>query len=337
MEANSLNDTDTTMPILCGSTVLAQPGSPTPFENNQLSNPNGMPMELLEVRVRLTPQPTKADSFQSVTGMAVNIKMMLGQASVVDESSPVSMFSGVRDTFENSTQMYGNQDDATILVFPTEYSWRLRNPLFIPAGSVLSATATPAGQSPYPIKVDILYICRSWDVSKDLPKVVRVPWVATYQSKSFNYLPVALATSGEDVSPNLEIVNPFGVPLELTRLCGRVSFTQTQAANGALAPIGEEIADVRQRLARVRIRSSRGFDVIRTPTLFGSVFPLNNRAWEVPHKWNLSPQEYYSVRINYAKNDIETMDAKRRGQVQFAVGIVGSRLVDVSFLGGVKS
>lgn len=324
-----------TQPIVLWGSVIAQPNVDSPVPNEQLANPFGLPMELLAIRFRLVPIVDSTNGFNArVTGGGVKVKLDLGPAAIASDI-PISLFGDMRDTYENQIGGVIPQDipyQAGIYVLPTAYDWRLKYPLFIPAGKVVTAIFTPLGLNPFPVRIDVIYICRTWDQSKPEPKLTKVPWAASFESKTFDY---ADATPrDESVSSNLDVLNPFGVPLELSRLSGRCTTLNLSALAGTQTNyVHEDLAEFRQSLSTVRMRSSRGFDLIRTPVPFDGVFPINWRSWDILDGWQMAPQEYYRVQINTIAVPI-TVEAQNVGTAQFAVGIVGYRDVEVDSLRG---
>lgn len=325
-----------TQPLVMWASIVAPPNSDSPVPNELLMNPYGLPMEILEVRFRVYPITPSGTNFPTLNGMGLGVKMDLGKAQVVDAGVPVSLLGNVRDSYEGQAKVYGNPDDGTVFAYPTTYSWRLKYPLFVPAGGVLACVFTPMGQNVYPVNVDVAYIARTWDMTRPQPAKTKVPWVASYQSKVFDYETGAAAAF--DVSPTLDMLNPFGVPLELQRLTGRASLTQSTAGAGATGQfsgvtnsIVEDVTEFHTTYSQLRLRSSRGFDLIRTPAPFGGFFPANWRAWDVPEKWFMAPQEFYRAQLSVSAISGTVSYLAR---AQFAMGMVGYREVDVASLEG---
>ena len=327
------DSSDHTQPLVLWGSVIAEPNVDSPVPNEQLANPFGLPMELLAIRFRLVPIVSSANALNArVTGGGVKVKLDLGPAAIASDI-PIALFGDMRDTYENGAPLL-----ATVpftggeYVLPTAYDWRLKYPLFIPAGRVVTAVFTPLGINPFPVQVDVIYICRTWDHSKPEPRKTKVPWAASFESKAFTYQ--ANEPKSESVSSNLDVLNPFGVPLELSRLSGRCTSLRLLAVSGTQANyIYEDLAEFRQVLSTVRMRSSRGFDLIRTPVPFDGVFPVNWRSWDILDGWQMAPQEYYRVQVNIAAVGA-TVDAGNIATGQFSVGVVGYRDVDVASLRG---
>lgn len=320
---------ETTQPLVLWGSVLAQPNVDSAVPNEQLANPFGLPMELLAIRFRLVPQPQLTEDVNArATGGTVKVKFDLGPAPIASDI-PISLFGDMRDTYENSTGTW--TDSGSDRVAPTYYDWRLKYPLFIPANKVVAAVFTPIGMNPIPVKVDVLYICRTWDPSRPEPKKTKVPWAASFESKTFNY--ETGQAKIQSLSSNLDVVNPFGIPLELARISGRCTALRLTAPSNRTEFIYEDLAEFRKVLAKLRMRSSRGFDLIRTPVAFDGVFPANWRSWDILDGWSMAPQEYYAVQVDVPAIS-GTIAASNVATAQFSVGIVGYRDVDVATIKG---
>jgi len=318
--------------VLYGSTVV-QPNSDGVIPNSLLANPNGMPMEILEIRFRLVPQVNFANMGATVTGMGVGLKMDIGKVPVVNAYTPIGIFGSTRDSYEDQWAVLGNTQANGIAygVFQSGYSWRLKYPLFVPTGSSLSCVCRALGQNAFPVRIDVVYVARTWDVRRALPTTVKTPWASSYNSKVF--LNVTSEPSKLDASTPLDISNPFDTPLEVARFGGRVSVLYNIPAWGSDSVL-EEPVQFREFLTTLQMRSSRGFDIIRTPTSFGNVFPYAWRVWDVPSKWNMAPGEFYKAQFSVGAV-AGVIPAERQGQVQFSLGVVGYRNVPVGALVGV--
>lgn len=305
--------------VLYSRAVVGPSGTGAP-EAAALMNPHGEPMEILEVRFRVQPQvpsTAQADDYKDVLGMGIGVKMDLGNVPVVNGDTPLSVFGTMRDTYEVTPP----QSETTgRLVFPFTYGWRLQHPLFVSPGGLLRPTFSHLGQNSYPVIVDTAYFCRRVESKPDR---VKVPWVSRFLSKSFDFVEGAVANS--DRSATLDLVNPFPIPLTISRLSGRLSFLgNTAGAEAQTAFAYEEPSVFRQNLMTVRIRSSRGMDVVRTAAPFDGLFPFNWRAWDIPGSWQLRPAEFYSVYLNTAAVP-GTFVPEMTGRVQASIGMIGHR------------
>ncbi len=323
-------------PLIFSAKAIVNTGAGGSVNTAALANPHGMPMELLEVRFRVIPCNDDAGFFAALTGQSIGVKMDMGTIPIVDSGVAISQFGSFRDTSEHGSLQFVPTLVQTVAM-PSVYYWRLKYPLYIPAGSVVVPTFEHLGQNPFPVEVEVVYICRTIPEGQKIPSRLMVPWVGSYNSKAFDQLTGTLA--GSDQASELDLLNPFKVPLEITKLTGRatlVTFTDDGEIVGDTA--FEEKLLFRSRLATVRIRSSRGDDVVRTPTPFNGLFPLGWREWGVAGQWLMRPGEFYKVRIDVAAVDSETTtdandSALQPGRVQFSMGLIGYRAVSTKDVG----
>lgn len=330
-DVNIFND-----PMVLFAETDIQPGASGAPQVPALANPHGLPMEILEIRFRAYPLIKTADDYITTVGQTLSVKMDLGKASVSDDKVPLSTFGTVADTFEGLNPQYSQANlpaASNPVVTAAGYAWRLKYPLYVPVGSVL-VPKFASNVNAFPTRVEVAYVCRSVQ-QKPAGSKVMVPWVAAYNSKAFTQLTEEPASN--DVSNQLDIVNPFSVPLELARLGGRVMFVQNDV--GAQSNfILEESLQFRNRLTKLRLRSSRGDDIVRGPAPFDLVFPRNWRGWDVPGSWLLRPGEVYRATLETDAMDFSTAGAAGNnasaGRIQFAIAMMGYRQVSVESLVG---
>jgi hypothetical protein len=319
-----------TQPVILWGSTIAQPNVDSAVPNEQLANPFQIPIEILSVRFRVYPIVTATRQSARLTGSGVKVKLDIGDVAVASDI-PISLFGDVRGTYENG-QVIQDLASVSALAYPCTYDWKLKYPLYIPPGKAMSAVFTPIGLNQLPVRIDVLYICRTWDVAKPLPRKVKAPWAASFESKSFrNESDLDAEVS---VSNALDVLNPFAVPLELAFIGGRCAALKLTATyiDTYTDFVYEDPVLYRHMRSAVRMRSSRGFDLIRTPVPFEGVFPAGWRGWDVPDGWQMSPQEYYKVQVDMTAT--ATVAAADISQAQFSVGIVGYRDVEVSSMGG---
>lgn len=313
-------------PLIFTAQTLVNTGAGGSVNTAALANPHGMPMELLEMRFRVFPERTATEAFTKLTGQSIGVKIDMGNIPIVDSAVPISQFGSFRDTSEFGSQQFGFNGFSAV---PTMYKWRLKYPLYVPAGSVVVPSFEHLGQNPFPVNVEVIYICRTVPENQKIPARLMVPWVGSFNSKSFDQLTGTAASS--DQSSELDLLNPFRVPLEIVKLTGRASLISTDNVT-TFPTADEERMQFRSRLATVRIRSSRGDDVVRTPTPFNGLFPLGWRAWDIGGQWLMRPGEFYKVRIDVAAVDFATAaddneSTVEPGRVQFSVGMIGYRSI----------
>ena len=330
------------------------PPAPGEISPNVLSlkEPHNLPMEILEIRFRVYPlnggpNNTTLRTFQTVTGQGIGVKLDLGNIPVVNSGVPINCFSTARDSADQSAEVGIPNGNAVLdLVYtqeqavstdassgqsalPRTYFWRLKYPLFIPPGAVLAPTFTALGQNHFPVRIEISYHARTREAGYHPKNGVMVPWVTSFSSKAFDNVENTVA--GSDASIETDLVNPFSVPLEISRLVG----VQALIVNGFgdAGNAGEDNTDHRFRLSTTQIRSSRGDDIARTPLHFNGLFPFSWRAWDIPGGWQLAPGEFYQLNLGVGPVEYPTTNGQI-GRAQYSVGMIGYRSIDGAALKG---
>lgn len=320
--ANKLYD-----PLFMYAQAVVSPGAGAGANTPALMNPHELPMEVLAVHWRLYPNNTSANTFARLTGMAIGVKMDLGDIPVVDANVPLNAFGTSRDDADltsDNTAIFPDPNAPTVTANPYSYRWRLKYPLYIPPGCVLTPLYSHLGQNHFPVTVDTIFVCRVLPADYVPPAQVWAPWAGSYNSISFDNL--ASQPSGQDFSNELDIVNPFKQPLELARLTGRVSSVFSGTAN---VPVNfEDFTDHRAVLGKVRIRSRSGDEIARNLTPFNGLFPYTWRVWDIPGGWVMSPGEYYKVQLKVDATLATAPGSTQLGSCQYAVTGIGYRQLD---------
>jgi len=318
--------------VLFAETTLVTGGAVSP-NTAALANPHAMPMELLTVRFRIhTVNPTGTG--QSVSGLGVGVKMDMGKIPMIDDGVPVSLLSTARDDSNDANNGYLVFSDTTLS--PTarvyDYTWRLKYPLFIPPGAVVTPLFTHLTQTPFDVKVGITYFCRVHRGSAKTPAVVQVPWVSSYKSKIFDINSGAnVADSAQ--SKETDIRNQFSHPIEVARIGGRVSTYVAPAATPANMNYESIFSIMAHRYLRLTMRGSRGDDIIRTPTLFGSVFPLAWKCWDLITPWYMEPGEFYDTQL-FLDAFTGPTSGNDSARMQVGVSVVGYQRLNTRTLEG---
>lgn len=320
------------VPVILHSSVQVNPNSDAVVPATDLLNPLGLPLELLEIRFRGIAFSADGVTDPAAFGTTFGVKLDIGRVPIIDSYVPAAALGTYRDSHDTSAEqavlLYTASDPNQVnpVVYqsqPTTYQWRLKYPLFLPVDAVPTLVVHSMGGNRFTLQVDVAFICRTWDARRPVPRTIKVPWATSYVSKGYDYV-VSAPLSG-DQSSNLNIVNPFATPLELTRLVGRVAYTTA----GSQPRTSEDPSTMRYSLGSMTIRSSRGFDIVKNPTAIGGVFPYSWRAWEMTD-WFMAPREFYSVRLNMIANPDTTIATA--AVYQTVVGAVGYRSVPTNAL-----
>jgi hypothetical protein len=159
------------------------------------------------------------------------------------------------------------------------------------------------------------------------PRRLMVPWVCRYVSRAFNV--VASEAADSDESSELDLVNPFGVPVEMSRLVG--NYTGITLGSGATINQATEIVNPAQprQFTFVNMRSSQGDELVFTNTPFEALFPMAWRAWDLPDGAMLEPGEW--LKVNIVRPAINyTPTAALAGRSYFAISMTGYREIGKS-------
>lgn len=311
-------------PIILYGQAVVSPSSGGAPNTDALSNPDDLDMELLEVRWRIYPSPTDAASAaglgQVVEGLAIGVKMDLGAIPVVDSDVPVAAFGNARDIDDSPTSntlsygIYPDPTDVNAQAIPFSYRWRLKYPLFIPGGAVLTPVYANLGQVQFPVFIDTVYVCRQRPSGQRRSDTIKAPWVGSYNSAPFDN--VGAQAGGQDFSSESDLFNPFSVPLEITRLSG--SCAEVLQTGSVIEHFGAH----RFLLGNLRARSKRGGELARLATPFNTLFPIEWRVWDIPGRWHMMPGEYYKLQLNVSPVVGTPLPV---GSIQYMVSAVGFR------------
>lgn len=302
--------------VLYGQAVVS-PGAGGAPNTGALANPHGLPMEIYEIRFNVYPKNSSSESFADLTGQAVGVKLDLGAIAVCDSKVPVSGFSNIRDRDNAAGSIYSTPGTA-VVASVRSYTWRLKYPIPIPAGAVLTPLFEHLGQNPFDLVVDIAYFCRTLPPDYKFPARVMIPWVSSFNSNSYDE--VNETAAGTELSPESDIMNPFNVPLEISRLVGNETLMRGIDND-------EDISDHRFRLGRIAIRGSRGDEIARAPTVFNTLFPTDWLAWDIPGAWIMRPGEFYKVNLRVGALDYNPAVANI-GRVQYSITAIGYRPIN---------
>lgn len=256
-----------------------------------LKNPIPGPMEIMEVKFGLRiPTPSTTVS-AGVSGGVVGIQFMLGDIPVTNGHVPVWLFG--REANIGAEQVLGN---STTPFTYAEYRWKLAHPLYVPTGWVLTPTFQHFGQIKQSIYTRISYGARVLPIGAKKPSAIKVPYVASFVSKTFT----TYGAADTDRSAETDLVNKIGAPLHLVRFVGRINaFFLSSAVVYTSDFEGDETStgasDLRGRLLTVdKMIDSVGNQLVRDPTLYGSVFAGATRTWEIGRDL-VVPSEWYAI------------------------------------------
>ncbi len=276
---------------LSGSLVLTSGSSGTvPVE--ALKNPMGQDMELLEVKFELS-GALLGDV--AAFGATIQCELSMGAYKLTNGAIPVWGF-GRAENLDGELKVDSTDTKAFL-----SYSWRLPRPLFIPAGAVVTPSFSHAGLISSSINVRIGYSARTVFTK---PKKIYMPWVAKYNTKTFN----PISAAGVDSSSELDLVNPNAEALNLQRFTGRALYLNSDG--------GSETApqSFGTQYLMMRMVDSYGRPIVPNFTPFRSVFHALTRSWDMDNGAQLDPGAFYKVTIRKDATSYESATGVGSGQ-----------------------
>lgn len=237
-----------TNPFLTSTTVTA--GANTTANSTDLANPFGGKYPILIEELK----------FWTPLGVTYipQIKLAIGGHPITHGFVPIWLLSNVNTTGSTGVGLI----------------WRLKKPLYIPAGRDLTAQVYHPSSS---IVYTITYVGKSLE-GGFAPQASAVPWISAF-------VPPTIATGAANsvvASKASQLVNATKKPLQVTHLAGRVGRST-----------GAEEAYFNQFL--VRLVDSESNVVIRSNTPLQDVFALPTRTW--PMNTVVKPGGYFRATI----------------------------------------
>ncbi len=302
------NNQSPATPIHLSASTVLKSGSSGTVNAAALKNPMGQAMELLEIKFELSAD--WVGEAAPALGGTISCELMLGKLKLTNAAIPVWGFGRAENLSGESKSNTASQRGFL------SYSWRLPRPLYIPAGEVVTPNFVHSGDIPDSVNVRIGYSARTVFTK---PKIVYVPWVAKFVSKSFN----PLEDAGVDQSGELDLVNPHAEPLHLQRFTGR-TLALILTASDAVRPTSENLPQsLGAQYLSMRMTDSYGRPIVRSFTPFRSVFSALTRSWEMDNGAMLDPESYYVV--NLKKEAMVLAAAAEGSYAQAHITMVGWR------------
>lgn len=238
-------------PIVLTSEVTVDANATKSPDLLRLKNPTGEHFAIREIRFSLRP----ATGTAFFTGGTVAAKLDLGTQALTNAHVPVWNFG----------RYVAREADETNAGAPCQFQWKLKHPLYIPAGAGLACEFQHRGMVSTSITASVTYFGHSLDAA--IPPVVQLPWVASFASKVFG-----VTAADTDSSSATDLVNPFSTPVYLERFTGRLNFVRP--------PLNLNEAFVADRTVFIRMRHSSGVPMVREFTHLRQVFGVYPHSWE---------------------------------------------------------
>lgn len=274
----------TATPITLTAVGTVQPGG-TVEVSDSLKNPYGLPMEIREIRFALWCRDGVASRMVPAT---IGVSISRGSEALTNGVVPVPLFT--------KSERHGSGDWGSERITETpgggELRWRLAHPLFVPPAAPLTFQLEHRGLGlNEDVEVRITLVGRTF-AQNYRPQSDILPWVSFWAAEPLTLNPPNLFDVGISQSSESQLTNPFGTPLKLQRLTGRIYVYNADV--GQTNDDDEFAASLMYRHSKLRIDHSDGYHVVPKFSIFGSVFDMQRFSWEMAGA-ELPPKSYLKV------------------------------------------
>lgn len=310
-------------PISLTASGTIKNGSVAGVNSDALMSPYGLPMEIHEIKWLLSAP------VNSVIGAGVGCSLELGEHRLTNGYVPINAFCKAvlltlrAGDFVDYSMSNMNGEEIPTTPSWANFVWRLKTPIFVPAGSLILPKFQHRNLIPDDITVNITYSGTVLPANYR-PKRLVLPWVTYWAGAG-----VAYNTASTQVSQESDLTNPHNEPLDTQRLVGRMNYS----GNITTVPPSERVSTVydntgnglAEQIAKywtIRMFHSSGANIIQSPTPFESVFYSGTRAWDI--NLEIPPNSYFIVQASKIA-DATATGATAALRFQPIVGMVGFR------------
>lgn len=267
-------------PLCLPAYCTLAPNTNSGVNSTALMNPTGGAMELLAVKFHLEDATVPGTI---VGGGTIAVSLMAGDVPCTKDFVPVWLFGkaknlGTPDLGTNPTPF------ANLGSFQTgegDYLWELSTPFYIPPGMTLEPVFQHKGQISDSIKVTVVYFCRS--VDGDPPSKVTFPFVASFETGPMSTNDGTELTENQVfITDETDLANQFSQALRIKRLSGRIAAFSYFGVDGpGLTALDTSYEWIGTDVLELIAYDSSGFETVKDPTKWRSVFTGAHRTWEM--------------------------------------------------------
>lgn len=266
-------------PIHVYADASLQANSQVAVNAQALQNPLGGPMEIHEIRFKITADLPYSvlDVTNPVTGdmgALIGVKMDLGTIEITNGFVPAWALGMDEDQYA-SVQVREIPPSGELIRDSSYYRWRLPKPLYVPAGTTVVPQFQHRGFSSVPVQIGIGYSGRALPGNAPPPSTNFVPWITSYYSKAFE---LRTAQSDFDQSAATDLFNKWDQPVMLQRL--GIHCPIIDLAAGSWYEWTINVGSFYDYI-QARIVDSGGLPIVRKYTPLGQIVNAMNRTWEM--------------------------------------------------------
>ena len=287
-------------PISLTATATLQAASSRVPNNIALKNPTPDPIEINEINFH------GHSAGLSIEGGAIGFKLELANVgSVSDNFVPMWLF-------DRSTQLYTGetiqdvQAETPDNLAETNFTWKLKTPLYLLPGETLTASFAHYGLIPEDITVDITYRGRVI-VGHPRPATRVMPFIAVWQGDSIDLSFVTaeadtLVTAETDSTEN-DLINSQNESVTVNKMVGRLLTLPNQTDGTQLS---DQVQPIIDQIFDVNLRTSHGFELTKDFFPFRLVFAVEDRSF--PGGFTLHPGDYVMAQVRASQNGIAPLN-----------------------------
>lgn len=325
-----LADYDDGVPIFQWATAgeLA-PQDDAPVSNAALINPGDYPVMIEEVRFNLSSERP------FVNPGTLGVKLDLGPFPITNDFAHLFAIDGVENIFlgESNPSFTPLVSDGDALQSVATFRWRPPGGIYLPPRGVVTSQFTHFGLNSNGVIADLSYSGKQLSMPAQR-RETSVPFVVTFQTSGVNYFgfdfrPGHLRFKTQvQSSTEQQLWNSLRESVNIKRLTGRLLFF-----NGNEQFYSDENYQLLDQCIYVRLRTSRGYKILKDYAPFRLVFGRDTRCFETDF-W-LDPGEYVIADLKFTPGNLAGSTANNGAALPTAVtvapviGMMGHRSVEL--------
>lgn len=272
-------------PIFVSAEVDIDPASSGPPNNEALKNPTDGPIEIHEIRFQMGMAPV-TQSFSGnlfsnfICGGLVGVDLSVGNLPITNGTTPIWNFGKKVNPWSENV---GTSANVTKFI---NFSWKLKQPLYLPPKRGLIANFTNFGSGPGVTTISTRVSYSAKQCAKRTGETL-IPWAGPWRSKGID-----MATAGTDKSQEINLKPPVSKPFSVERFTARALVNPSVALYSLVSSV----------LYEVKLYDSLGRALIRDFTPFDLAFSQATSSWEL-NELKMPGDAYFTAFLKKAATD----------------------------------